>query len=62
MRTCGHCGDRYDADLPHACYVLDRLSAQESLPSPIPSDYASERPTLSDAAWLEQHTLPATSC
>lgn len=51
MRSCGHCGDSYDVETIHECWVLSRLRAQETLAAPAVTDYASSRPALSDQAW-----------
>jgi hypothetical protein len=57
LRGCawrGGCWHLADADTAHDCWVLAKLSAQESLAPAYPSDYAAMRPTLSDAEWLAQ--------
>ena len=54
MRSCGFCGDRYDSDTVHECWVVEKLYAQENLPGPT-YDYVPCRGVESDADWRERH-------
>jgi hypothetical protein len=56
MRSCGFCGDRYDSDTVHECWVQEKLSAQENLREPIPTDYVPlGRDIEADADWQTNH-------
>ena len=55
-RICGFCGDRYDSDTVHACWVLDKIEWQENLAGPVPSNYAPlGRDIEADSDWRTNH-------